>query len=42
MAFTTYSGQRSEGVPELIPVAGFSDCRMVEADKAFCVLAIKP
>jgi SAM-dependent methyltransferase len=42
MAFTSYSGQRSEGVPELIAVAGFSDCRMVEADKAFCVLAIKP
>ena len=39
LAFTTYSGQQREGVPERIASAGFSDCRVVETDQAFCVLA---
>ena len=39
LAFTTYSGQQREGVPEFIAAAGFSDCRVVETDQAFCVLA---
>ncbi len=39
LAFTSYSGQRREGVPELIGSAGFDDCRVVETDRAFCVLA---
>jgi ubiquinone/menaquinone biosynthesis C-methylase UbiE len=39
MAFTAYSGQQREGVTELIAEAGFSDCRVVETERAFCVLA---
>jgi ubiquinone/menaquinone biosynthesis C-methylase UbiE len=39
MAFTAYSGQQREGVAELIAEAGFSDCRVVETEQAFCVLA---
>ena len=39
MAFTAYSGQQREGVTELIAEAGFSDCRVVETEQAFCVLA---
>jgi SAM-dependent methyltransferase len=38
LAFTVHSGQRREGVTELVAAAGFSDCRMVEADQAFCLL----
>ncbi|HXA22141.1 MAG TPA: class I SAM-dependent methyltransferase [Acetobacteraceae bacterium] len=36
LAFTAYSGQRSEGVPAIVAAAGFSDCRLVETDQAFC------
>jgi ubiquinone/menaquinone biosynthesis C-methylase UbiE len=39
LAFAAYSGQQREGVAELIGEAGFGDCRMVEAEQAFCVLA---
>ena len=39
LAFTTYSGQQREGVPERVASAGFSDCRVIETDEAFCVLA---
>ena len=39
LAFTAYSGQQREGVTELIAEAGFSDCRVVETEQAFCVLA---
>ena len=39
MAFTAYSGQQREGVTELIAEAGFSDCRVVETEQAFCVPA---
>jgi ubiquinone/menaquinone biosynthesis C-methylase UbiE len=39
MAFTAYSGQQREGVAELIAEAGFGDCRVVETEQAFCVLA---
>jgi ubiquinone/menaquinone biosynthesis C-methylase UbiE len=39
LAFTSYSGQRREGVAELVASAGFGDCRVVETDQAFCVLA---
>lgn len=38
-AFTAHSGQRREGVPELIGSAGFGGCRVVETAQAFCVLA---
>src|SRR5689334_3082808 len=39
LAFTTHSGQRRGGVAELVAEAGFSDCRVVETEQAFCVLA---
>lgn len=38
-AFTRHSGQRRDGVPELIAAAGFADCRVAETEGAFCVLA---
>ena len=39
LAFTEYSGQSREGIPELLAAAGFSNCRIADAAKAFCVLA---
>jgi len=39
LAFTAYSGQKRDGVAELIAEAGFGDCRVVETEQAFCVLA---
>ena len=39
LAFTVHSRQRREGVPELVAAAGFGDCRVVESDQAFCVIA---
>jgi ubiquinone/menaquinone biosynthesis C-methylase UbiE len=42
LAFTTYSGQGREGVPETVAAAGFTDWRIVEAAKAFCIVATKP
>jgi ubiquinone/menaquinone biosynthesis C-methylase UbiE len=41
LAFTACSGQRREGVPNVVAAAGFSDCRFVETDQAFCVIAIR-
>jgi len=41
LAFTSYSGQSSQGVPDIVTAAGFADCRLVETDKAFCVLATR-
>ena len=40
-AFTAHSGQRKQGVPEMILAARFAECRLVEADQAFCVLATR-
>lgn len=42
LGFTPYSGQSKDGVPELLTNAGFSNTRVVESDKGFCVLALKP
>ncbi len=39
LAFTTYSGQRREGIDQLLASAGFRDCQLVETPGAFCVLA---
>jgi ubiquinone/menaquinone biosynthesis C-methylase UbiE len=39
LAFTMYSGQSREGIPELLAAAGFSNCRVTDTEKAFCVLA---
>jgi ubiquinone/menaquinone biosynthesis C-methylase UbiE len=41
LAFTTYSGQGREGVPETVAAAGFTDWRIVEAEKAFCIVATR-
>jgi ubiquinone/menaquinone biosynthesis C-methylase UbiE len=41
LAFTSYSGQSSQGVPDIVTAAGFADCRLVETDNAFCVLATR-
>jgi ubiquinone/menaquinone biosynthesis C-methylase UbiE len=42
LAFTTYSGQRREGMDALLASAGFRDCRLVETEGAFCLLASAP
>jgi ubiquinone/menaquinone biosynthesis C-methylase UbiE len=41
LAFTSYSGQSSQGVPDIVAAAGFADCRLVETDNVFCVLATR-
>ncbi len=41
LAFTAYSGQRSEDVPDIVAAAGFFDCQLVETDQAFCVIAAR-
>ena len=41
LAFTAYSGQRSEGVPSVVAAAGFFDWQVVETDQAFCVIAAR-
>jgi ubiquinone/menaquinone biosynthesis C-methylase UbiE len=41
LAFTVHSGQRSEGVPDTVSAAGFVDCRLVQTNAAFCVLATR-
>jgi ubiquinone/menaquinone biosynthesis C-methylase UbiE len=41
LAFTACSGQRSEGVPNVVAAAGFFDCRLVETDQAYCVIAAR-
>jgi ubiquinone/menaquinone biosynthesis C-methylase UbiE len=41
-AFTTYSGQQREGMDALLASAGFRDCRIVETNGAFCLLASAP
>lgn len=42
LGFTPYSGQSKDGVPELLANAGFPNARVVESDKGFCVLALRP
>jgi ubiquinone/menaquinone biosynthesis C-methylase UbiE len=39
LAFTVHSGQPRDRVPDLVAAAGFGDCRLVEAEHAFCLLA---
>lgn len=41
LAFAAYSGQHSEGVPDIVAAAGFFDCQLVETDQAFCVIAAR-
>ena len=40
--FTPYSGQRSEGLTETVIAAGFTDAHILQKDKDFCALAIRP
>jgi ubiquinone/menaquinone biosynthesis C-methylase UbiE len=42
LGFTPYSGQTKEGLVEIITEAGFADAHVVDMDKDFCALAIKP
>ncbi|WP_082209814.1 class I SAM-dependent methyltransferase [Fischerella sp. PCC 9605] len=41
LGFTPYSGQPSTGLTEMLTAAGFTEARLVETDRGFCVLAIK-
>jgi ubiquinone/menaquinone biosynthesis C-methylase UbiE len=42
LGFTRYSGQRREGLTETHIAAGITDPHILEKDKDFCALAIKP
>lgn len=42
LGFTSYSGQSKDTVPGMIIAAGFIDAHVVETEKGFCVLAVKP
>jgi ubiquinone/menaquinone biosynthesis C-methylase UbiE len=42
LGFTPTSGQQNKGVAELLTAAGFVEARVVEREKDFCALAIKP
>ena len=42
LGFTPYSGQRNIGLAETLTAAGFAKAHVVERDKNFCALAIKP
>jgi ubiquinone/menaquinone biosynthesis C-methylase UbiE len=42
LGFTLYSGQRKEGLTELLAAAGFANANVVEKDQWFCALASKP
>ncbi|MEX3687046.1 class I SAM-dependent methyltransferase [Paraburkholderia sp. BR14263] len=40
--FTAYSGQKPGGLIGRLTAAGFVEAKLVETEKAFCVLAVKP
>lgn len=42
LGFTPYSGQSRAGLTEMLTAAGFTETHLVEADKGFCALAVKP
>jgi ubiquinone/menaquinone biosynthesis C-methylase UbiE len=42
LGFTPYSGQPNTGLAETFAAAGFAKAHVVERDKNFCALAIKP
>ncbi|MGH6834999.1 MAG: class I SAM-dependent methyltransferase [Methylocella sp.] len=42
LGFTPYSGQPNTGLAEALAAAGFVNAHVVERDKNFCALAIKP
>jgi ubiquinone/menaquinone biosynthesis C-methylase UbiE len=42
LGFTPNSGQPNTGLAEKFTAAGFAKAHVVESDKNFCALAIKP
>jgi ubiquinone/menaquinone biosynthesis C-methylase UbiE len=42
LGFTRHSGQRREGLTQILIAAGFTSARVVETDKGFCALSTKP
>lgn len=42
LSFTPNSGQRNSGLAEMLTAAGFAKAEVVERDRDFCALAIKP
>jgi ubiquinone/menaquinone biosynthesis C-methylase UbiE len=40
LGFTPQSGQRREGLAELLAASGFADVRLVEGKRGFCMLAV--
>jgi hypothetical protein len=42
LGFTPYSGRSRAGIPELLSAAGFAEARIVETERGFCALAVKP
>jgi SAM-dependent methyltransferase len=42
IGFTPYSGQQNMGLTEILEAAGFTKATVVERDKWFCALAVKP
>jgi ubiquinone/menaquinone biosynthesis C-methylase UbiE len=42
LGFTPYSGQSKSGLPELLTAAAFTEAHVVEKERGFCALAIKP
>jgi ubiquinone/menaquinone biosynthesis C-methylase UbiE len=42
LGFTHYSGQPKEGLTEMTAAADFAATRLLDMDRDFCVLAVKP
>jgi len=42
LGFTIYSGQSKKGLTEILAATGFTKAHVVEKEKWFCVLALKP
>jgi ubiquinone/menaquinone biosynthesis C-methylase UbiE len=42
LGFTAHSGQPNKGLTEILMAAGFTKANVVEREKCFCALALKP
>ena len=42
LGFTPYSGQQNQGLTQTLTAAGFTKATVVEKDRWFCALALKP
>ena len=42
LGFTSYSGQQNQGLTQTLTAAGFTKAKVVEKDRWFCALALKP